>query len=118
MKRVRTSLGVPAALALAGMISAPAATRADGFRAVVRAPHATFAFHVGHPAFPVGAVVAPPFARRVFYRPAYGYGFWAPSAYCTFHGVSHAHFIPVRRYRTGWIVVGSGRVHGRAHVHG
>jgi hypothetical protein len=102
------SIAVPAVLGLAGsLLSARPAAASGALDVFVRAPHATVAFAIGHSAFPVGLVVRPPYASRVFYRPRFGYGFWAPAAPCAIHGVRHAHFVPVRHYRTGWIVAPS-----------
>jgi hypothetical protein len=99
------SIAIPAVLGLAGsLLSARPAAASGTLGVVVRAPHATVAFAIGHPAFPVGFVVRPPYASRVFYRPRFGHGFWAPVAPGAIHGIRHAHFVPVRRYRTGWIV--------------
>ena len=112
MKRALGSFALPALLALAGLFAAPQPAAAHGgFRVVVRAPHAAVAFGFGHPAFRVGAFVAPPYAQRVFYARPYGYGFWAPAGYCSFHGVRHAHFVPVHRYRSRWIVAAPGYAH-------
>jgi hypothetical protein len=106
MKKMLCSIAIPAALALGGLLATthPAAAH-GGYGVVVRAPHAAFAFGVGNPAFPTGYVLARPYARRVFYRRPYGYGFWAPVPYGSFNGIRHRYWIPVRRYRTGWIVV-------------
>jgi hypothetical protein len=111
MKRMLRSIAISATLALGGLLASSRPVAAGvRFDVAVRAPHAAFTFGIGQSAFPVGRVVARPFARRVFYRPRFGYGFWAPATYSSFHRVRHALFVPVRRYRTGWIVVAPRRV--------
>jgi hypothetical protein len=108
MKRFRSIAGL-SGLALTGLLaSARPAEARGGFDVFVRAPHASFAFRTGHPAFPVGHVLAPHYAHRVFYRRPYGYGFWAPVGFCSFHHIRHSHFVPVRPYGRTWIVVGPG----------
>jgi len=103
--RLLRSIAMPAVLGLAGsLVLARPAAASGSLGVVVAAPHATVALAIGHPAFPVGFVVRPPYASRVFYRPRFGYGFWTPVAPCAIHGARHAHFVPVRHYRTGWIV--------------
>jgi len=95
------SIGVPAVLGLAMSLLAPSPATAWGtVGVVVRAPHATVAFSAGSPFFPVGCVVPPLYASHVFYRPWYGYGFWAPPIY----GVRHAHFVPMRHHGRSWVV--------------
>jgi hypothetical protein len=108
MKRILRSLAMSGVVAAGGLFATarPAAAHSEVV-VNVRAPHASLTFR-GGPAFPVGYVVARPYAKRVFYRRHYGYGFWSPRAHCSFHSLRHKHWIPVRRYRTGWIVVSSG----------
>jgi hypothetical protein len=116
MEKSSTGIVALTVLALAGFAGAPASAEARGGWP---APRVSVVVGFGHPAFPVGAVVAPRYAHRVFYQGSHGYGFWAPIAYCSLHGVRDAHFVPVRRYRTGWVVVGLGSgVHGHRHHRG
>jgi hypothetical protein len=103
------SVAALSGLALTGLLASPRPAEARGaLRVAVHAPHASFAIRTGHRAFPVGHVLAPYDAHRVFYRRPYGYGFWAPVGYCSFHHIRHAHFVPVRPYGRTWIVVGAG----------
>src|SRR5688572_3505551 len=77
-----------------------------------RLPHGDIAIGVGDPyygghygyhRYPVGSYV--PYGHRVVQRARYGYGFNSPVFACRSHGIRHAHWVPVRRVRTRWVVV-------------
>jgi hypothetical protein len=59
--------------------------------------------HYGYHRYPVGSYV--PYGYRVHRRQRLGYGFHSPAFACRAHGVRHAHWVPVRRVRTRWVVV-------------
>lgn len=104
MKRQPRSIALPAALAVAGLLasSSPAAAH-GGSHWGLRSPRAAPAFGVGSPAFRPGFIV--PWPHRLFFRAHFGHGFQGLARFCAFHGMRHAHWAPVRRFRTGWIVV-------------
>ena len=101
MRSPLRSIALPAALAAAGLfISARPAAAHDWGRVGFYSPHAAVAFTVGHPFFP----------RHPFYRAHFGYGYWGPVHFCGFHGIRHAHWVPVPYYRSRFAF--SPRFHG------
>ena len=106
MRKSLRSIAIPALISAAGLLlSARSAAAHGGAVFGLRAPHARFLIHAGHPVFRDGFVDVRPYAHRVFYRPRFGDGFWARRSYCSYHPIRHAHWVQVRRHRTGWIVV-------------
>ena len=112
-KSIRVAMA-GAALAAAALFLTPA--EAEGQVRVegrFRLPHGDIAIGVGDPyyggghygyhRFPVGSYV--PYGHRVYRRSRFGHGFYSPAFVCRAHGVRHAHWVPVRRYRERWIVV-------------
>ena len=119
MRKTSVLFLAAATLAAGAWLAVPAPAEAGGFGVVVRAPHARFAFGIGHPAYPIGYVY-PRHARPVFYAP-YGYGFWAPASFCSVHGLYHSHFVPVHRRYGRWVVwpgIHSRSFVGHSHGHG
>ncbi len=113
-KAIRTVVGGAAlAAALAFFVPSPAQAQVR-FYGRFRLPHGSISIGAGDPyyggfgdygygAFPVGSYV--PYSHRVIYRPRLGYGFYSPTFACRTHRVYHSHWIPVRRYRTRYVVV-------------
>jgi hypothetical protein len=113
-KAIRSVVGGAAlAAALAFFVPSPAQAQVR-FDGRFRLPHGSITIGAGGPyyrgyvdygygAFPVGSYV--PYGHRVIYRPRLGYGFYSPTFACRTHRVSHSHWIPVRRYRTRYVVV-------------
>jgi hypothetical protein len=107
MKGTLRSIALPAALAAAGLFASARPAAAHGWGRVgfqFHSPHAAVAFGVGHPFFP----------HHVFYRAHFGYGYWGPAHFCGFHGIRHAHWVPVPYYGSGRYAF-SPRLHGRFH---
>jgi hypothetical protein len=97
MKRaIGHTMVATAVLAAVVFLTAPVAQAQVRFEGRFRLPHGNIAIGVGDPYyrsyFPVGSYV--PYGYRVIRRPRYGYGFYHRS-----------YWVPVRRYRTRWIVV-------------
>jgi hypothetical protein len=97
MKRaIGQTMVATAVLAAVVFLTAPAAQAQVRFEGRFRLPHGHIAIGVGDPYyrsyFPVGSYV--PYGYRVIRRPRYGYGFYHRS-----------YWVPVRRYRTRWVVV-------------
>ncbi len=102
-KAIRIAIGsVALAAALAFFVSSSVQAQVR-FSGRFRLPHGSISVGVGDPyyggygsygyrAFPVGSYV--PYGYRVIYRPRLGHGF-----------VYRSYWIPVRRYRTRYIVV-------------
>ncbi len=99
--------------ALAFFVPAPAQAQVR-FYGRFPLPHGSISVGVGDPyygrygyygygAFPVGSYV--PYGYRVIYRPRFGYGFYSPAFACRTHRIYHSHWIPVRRYRSRYVVV-------------
>jgi hypothetical protein len=82
------SAALTAGLALTGASQAQADVAFHGSFPV---RHGRVSIGIGHPAFRVGTYV--PRGYRVYHRPSYGYGF----AY-------RERWIPVRRYRSHWMI--------------
>ena len=113
-KAIRTVVGGAAlAAALAFLVPSPAQAQVR-FYGRFPLPHGSISIGAGDPyyggygdygygAFPVGSYV--PYGHRVIYRPRFGYGFYSPGFACRTHRVYHSHWIPVRRYRTRYVVV-------------
>lgn len=116
MKRgARFTIG---AAALAAVVVTAAPSPAQGQVRVegrFRLPHGDIAVSVGdrygrrhggyygYHRYPVGSYV--PYGYRVQHRSRLGYGFYSPVFACRAHRVRHAHWVPVRRHRTRYIVV-------------
>jgi hypothetical protein len=118
-KSQRIGLGIVGLVAVLAMAGAPAA-KADGFAGTFRGPHGEFSIHIGSPSYPIGSYA--PYGRRVYRRDHYGYGFDSPIFSCRTHRIRHAHWIPVRRHHTRWlvverpiVVVDDGRYYGRGY---
>lgn len=97
---------VSSATVLAAAFLVAGAGRANGqawFDGHFRLPHGSVTFGIGSPFYPAGSLV--PDGYRVRYLPRYGYGFYAPVPYCSFHGFRHTHFVPVRRFHRRFVVV-------------
>jgi hypothetical protein len=97
MKKAIRIASLAAALAGAGVLMVPASAKGQVvFEGRFRVPHGRIAIGVGDPYyrsyFPIGSFV--PYGYRVIRRPRFGYGFYHRS-----------YWVPVRRYRTRWIVV-------------
>jgi hypothetical protein len=126
MKRTLRSIALPAALAAAGLFAAASPSPAGVFVTGFHGPRVSVSVGVG-PFVPGYVVTAP---RVVFYRPSFGYGFWAPAGF----GYRSPYWVPVHRFRTHWVVspygrhfrgygrhfrhghpIRHGRVHGRVH---
>ncbi|HEV8608741.1 MAG TPA: hypothetical protein VGS98_01545 [Thermoanaerobaculia bacterium] len=109
MKRaIRVTMIATAIAAVVGFLTPSAAQAQVRFEGRFRLPHGDIAVGVGDPGYygspyPVGSYV--PYGYRVIRRPRYGYGFYSPSFACRSHRVYHSHWVPVRRYRTRWVVV-------------
>ena len=101
MRKALHSVALPAWLLAAGMfvIASPAKAGVSfGFHG----PHVSVSIGVPGPFYPGFVVPAP---RVVVYRPAYGYGFWAPAGF----GYASPYWVPVHRYHSRWIVSPYGR---------
>ncbi len=83
---VRTAVSAAALSVVLAFAAAPAARGQVAFEGD---------FRVGSPYFAVGSYVPGPWASRVYYRPAYGYGF-----------ACDAGWVPVRSFHRRWIVIG------------
>lgn len=101
-KSRRIGLGIVGLVAVFAMAQPPAA-KADGFSGTFRGPHGQFSINIGNPSYPVGSYA--PYAHRVYERPRYGYGFDSPSFHCRAHRTRHAHWVPVRRHQSRWLIV-------------
>jgi hypothetical protein len=113
---IRVAMGAALAAVVVSLAPAPAQgqVRVEGR---FRLPHGEIAVGVGDPyygrrhggghygyhRYPVGSYV--PYGYRVQHRARLGYGFYSPAFACRAHRVRHAHWVPVRRYRTRYIVV-------------
>jgi len=103
-------LGAAVAAALVFLTPSPAQAQVR-FEGRFRLPHGEIAVGVGDPYpayygspyFPVGSYV--PYGYRVVRRPRLGYGFYSPEFSCRTHHAYHAHWVPVRSYRTRYVVV-------------
>jgi hypothetical protein len=102
-------LGAAVAAALA-FLTPPTAQAQVRFEGRFRLPHGEIAVGVGDPYpvygspyFPVGSYV--PYGYRVVRRPRLGYGVYSPEFSCRTHHAYHAHWVPVRPYRTRYVVV-------------
>ncbi|HEY6065966.1 MAG TPA: hypothetical protein VIY96_07395 [Thermoanaerobaculia bacterium] len=95
-KAIGQTMIATAALAAAVFLAPSTAQAQVRFEGRFRLPHGNIAVGVGDPYyrsyFPVGSYV--PYGYRVIRRPRYGYGFYHRS-----------YWVPVRRYRTRWVVV-------------
>jgi len=101
MRGALRSVAVPALVLAAGMfvIASPAKAGVSfGFYG----PHVSVSIGVPGPFYPGYAVPVP---RAVVYRPALGYGFWAPPGF----GYASPYWVPVHRYHSRWIVSPYGR---------
>lgn len=113
MKRAVRIAMAAAALAATVLFLMPSTGEAQvRFEGRFRLPHGDIAVGVGDPyygspygyhRYPVGSYV--PYGYRVMRRPRLGYGFHSPAFVCRAHGIRHTHWVPVRRYRTRWVVV-------------
>lgn len=103
MKRAIRTASLAAAVAAVIVLLTPATAQAQvRVEGRFRLPHGDIAIGVGDPYysrpyygrtyFPVGSYV--PYGYRIIRRPRFGYGFYHRS-----------YWVPVRRYRTRWIVV-------------
>lgn len=111
MKRAIQIAMVAAAVAAVVVFLAPSTAQAQ-VRFEGRLPHGEMTVGVGDPYapvyygspyYPVGSYV--PYGYRVIRRSRLGYGFYSPSFACRSHRVHHAHWVPVRRYRSRWVVI-------------
>jgi hypothetical protein len=111
-------MALPALVVAAGMFAFASPAQA-GVSFGFAGPHVSVSIGVGPgPFYPGYAVPAP---TAVFYRPYYGYGFWAPAGY----GYAAPYWVPVHRYHARWIISPYGRYarpygygHGHAYRHG
>lgn len=111
-KAIRSAMLAAAVAAVVGFSTPSAAQAQVRFEGRFRLPHGDIAVGVGDPhygspygyhRYPVGSYV--PYGYRVTRQPRLGYGFYSPAFVCRAHGVRHTHWVPVRRYRTRWVVV-------------
>jgi hypothetical protein len=92
-RAIRLTMVATAVLSVAVFLMPSAAQAQVRFEGRFRLPHGNIAIGVGDPYyFPVGSYV--PYGYRVIRVPRYGYGFYHRS-----------YWIPVRRYRTRWVVI-------------
>lgn len=114
-KKIRNAT-IGAAMAATSLFLVPSAGQAQvRVEGRFRLPHGDVAVSVGdryrdpyygyygYSRYPVGSYV--PYGYRVIQRPRLGYGFASPAFACRVHRAHHAHWVPVRRVRTRWVVV-------------
>jgi len=104
--RIATMAG---ALALAFLLGGASVARGEherkqrkSFSGTFRGPHGQFSINIGSPGYSAGSYA--PYGYPVYRRPSYGYGFESPAFDCRPHRLRHSHWVPVRRYRSRWIV--------------
>lgn len=102
-KGLRIGLGIVGVMAVLAVVQVPTAQADGGFSGTFRGPHGQFSIHVGSPSYPAGSWA--PYGHRVYRRPSYGYGFDSPAFDCRPHRTRHAHWVPVRRHHSRWLVV-------------
>jgi hypothetical protein len=112
-KAIRVPIVIAAVAAVVAFLAPSAAQAQVRVEGRFRLPHGEIAVGVGDPyydhvyygapAYPIGSYV--PYGYRVIEDPYLGHGFYGPASFCRVHGVRHAHWIPVRRYRTRWVVI-------------
>ena len=87
------------------LLSTPSSAKAQvAFGGTFRGPHGQFSIGIGSPAFPVGGYVPYPYARQVYLRPDYGYGFYYDSQW-----------IPCEQYGSRWVVIERPVFYGRGY---
>ncbi len=87
------------------LLSTPSTAKGQvAFGGTFRGPHGQFSIGIGSPAFPVGAYVPYSYARRVYLRPDYGYGFYYDSQW-----------IPCEQYGSRWVVIERPVSYGRGY---
>jgi hypothetical protein len=113
----KKSLRTLGALALGAVLLATPqdAGAQTSFQGTFVGPHGAFSIGFGHPRYAVGSYA--PYGYTVVERPRYGYGFWSPVFVCSAHHVRHAHWVPVKRYRSRWVVVDRPVYYGAPYAH-
>ena len=94
MKKMKNWI-LSAAAGSALLLSVPSSAKGQvAFQGTFGGPHGQFSIGVGSPAFAAGAYVPYPYARHVYVRPGYGYGFYYGNAW-----------VPVQPYGSRYVVV-------------
>lgn len=113
-KAIRITFGAAALGAVSVFLSPSTAQAQVRVEGRFRLPHGDISIGVGDPYYgrgyygspyyPVGSYV--PYGHRVSRRPRLGFGFQSRAFACRPHGGAyHSHWVPVRRYRSRWVVV-------------